>query len=87
MIDVGAGVERDLGVSSGVLKEAVFILETEGYNKYGVGIPQVTNPGKQTITTALCDKNIEYKDAINNLGDIKSVVNYSSDDGGGKHSI
>ena len=82
MIDVGAGVERDLGVSSGVLKEAVFILETEGYNKYGVGIPQVTNPGKQTITTALCDKDIEYKDAINNLGDIKSVVNYSSDDGG-----
>lgn len=82
MIDVGAGVERDLGVSSGVLKEAVFILETEGYNKYGVGIPQVTNPGKQTITTALCDKDIEYKDAINNLGNIKSVVNYSSDDGG-----
>lgn len=82
MIDVGAGVERDLGVSSGVLKEAVFILETEGYNKYGVGIPQVTNPGKQTITTALCDKDVEYKDAINNLGDIKSVVNYSSDDGG-----
>lgn len=82
MIDVGAGVERELGVSSGVLNEAIFILETEGYNKYGVGIPQVTNPGKQTITTALCDKDIEYKDAINNLGDIKSVVNYTSEDGG-----
>lgn len=82
MIDVGAGVERELGVSNGVLKEAIFILETEGYNKYGVGVPQVTNPGKQTITTALCDKDIEYKDAINNVGDIKSVVNYTSEDGG-----
>ena len=82
MIDVGAGVERELGVSSGVLKEAIFILETEGYNKYGVGIPQVTNPGKQTISTALCDKDVEYKDAINNVGDIKSVVNYTSEDGG-----
>ncbi len=82
MIDVGAGVERELGVSDGVLKEAIFILETEGYNKYGVGIPQVTNPGKQTISTALCDKDIEYAYAINNVGDIKSVINYTSEDGG-----
>lgn len=82
MIDVGVGVERELGVSDGVLKEAIFILETEGYNKYGVGIPQVTNPGKQTITTTLCEKDIEYAYAINNVGEIKSVVNYTSEDGG-----
>lgn len=82
MIDVGAGVERELGVSQGVLKEAIFILETEGYNVYGVGVPQVTNPGKQTITTALCNKDISYKEAINNPGDIQSVVNYTSEDGG-----
>lgn len=30
-IDVGTGVERQLGVSTGVLQEALFILETEGY--------------------------------------------------------
>lgn len=82
MLDVGAGVEGELGVSQGVLKEAIFILETEGYNVYGVGVPQVTNPGKQTITTALCNKDISYKDTINNLGDIQSVVNYTSEDGG-----
>ncbi len=50
MLDVGAGVDRELGCSQGTLKEALFILETEGYNVYGVGIPQVTNPGKQTNT-------------------------------------
>ena len=31
VLDVGAGVERELGVSQNTLKEALFILETEGY--------------------------------------------------------
>lgn len=81
MLDVGVGVERELGVSQNTLKEALFILETEGYNVYGVGIPQVTNKGKQTITTVLADKDKEYKDAYN-YGEIKSVGNYHSDDAG-----
>jgi DNA-binding FadR family transcriptional regulator len=29
ILDVGAGVERELGVSQNTLKEALFILETE----------------------------------------------------------
>ena len=33
-LDVGEGVEQQLGVSKGVLQEALFILETEGYNRY-----------------------------------------------------
>ena len=32
-LDVGEGVEQQLGVSKGVLQEALFILETEGYNR------------------------------------------------------
>ena len=32
-LDVGEGVEQQLGVSKGVLQEALFILETEGYRK------------------------------------------------------
>lgn len=82
MLDVGAGVERELGVSQNTLKEALFILETEGYNVYGIGIPQVTNPGKQTNTPVLTKPDIAYKDVYENMGDIKSVGEYHSIDGG-----
>ena len=82
MLDVGAGVEHELGVSEGTLKEALFILETRGYNLYGVGIPNVTNPGKQTITRVIADKDVEYADAYKNMGNIESVGQYHSTDGG-----
>ena len=82
MIDVGAGVEKELGISENKLKEALYILELEGYNVYGVGIPQVTNKGKQTTTKVLCKPETEYKDLYNNMGDIQSVGDYHSNDGG-----
>lgn len=82
MLDVGAGVERELGVSQNTLKEALFILETEGYNVYGVGIPQVTNPGKQTNTPVLTKPDTTYRDVYQNMGDIKSVGDYHSTDSG-----
>lgn len=81
MIDVGKGVEIELGCSQTTLNEALFILETRGYNVYGVGIPQVTNPGKQTTTKVLADKDKTYSDAYD-LGNIRSVGNYHSDDAG-----
>ena len=81
MLDVGAGVERELGVSKDTLNEALFILQTRGYNLYGVGIPQVTQMNKQTITAVLADKDVEYKDAFK-YGDIESVGDYHSTDGG-----
>lgn len=82
MIDVGVGVERELGVSRTKLEEALFMLEADGYSVYGVGVPQVTNPGKQTNTKVLCEPGIEYKDVYKNMGEIKSFGNYHSTDGG-----
>lgn len=82
MLDVGAGVEKELGVSANTLKEALFILETEGYNVYGVGIPQVTNKGKQTNTPVLTKPDVAYKDVYQNMGDIQSVGEYHSTDSG-----
>lgn len=86
MLDVGAGVERELGVSQNTLKEALFILETEGYNVYGVGIPQVTNPGKQTNTPVLTKPDVEYGYVYKNMGEIQSVGNYHSTDGGSSYT-
>lgn len=81
IIDVGAGVERELNVSREKLNQALYILEMEGYPVYGAGVPQATNPGKQTNIKVVCPPGTEHKD-IYNYEDIHSVNNYVSYDGG-----
>lgn len=81
-IDVGTGVERQLGVSTGVLQEALFILETKGYNRYGVGVPQVNDPKKRTITPVISVPEIDQREVYQNLDLVKSVGDYHSTDGG-----
>ena len=81
-IDVGTGVERQLGVSTGVLQEALFILETEGYNRYGVGVPQLNDPKKRTITPVISVPEIDQREVYQNLDLVKSVGDYHSTDGG-----
>lgn len=81
-IDVGAGVERELGITRTTLEEAIYILELEGKNLYGVGIPQVTNPGSQTNTKVLANPDISYGQLYKDMTMIKSIDDYHSTDGG-----
>lgn len=81
MIDVGTGVERELGISKEKLNQALYILEMEGYPVYGAGVPQVTNPGKQTNLKVLCPPGTEHKE-IYNYENINTVNDYISYDGG-----
>lgn len=81
-LDVGTGAERELGVSSGVLQEALFILETEGYNRFGVGVPQVNNPKNRTITPIISVPDIDQRQVYQDLSLVKSVGEYHSTDGG-----
>ncbi|MCM1532873.1 MAG: helix-turn-helix domain-containing protein [Ruminococcus flavefaciens] len=81
MIDVGTGVERELGISKEKLSQALYILEMEGYPVYGGGVPQVTNPGKQTNIKVICPPGTEHKD-IYNFENVHSVTDYVSHDGG-----
>jgi hypothetical protein len=81
MIDVGVGVERELGISKEKMKQALYILEMEGYEVYGGGVPQVTNPGKQTNIQVLCPPGTEHKE-IYDFGNVHSVREYVSHDGG-----
>lgn len=81
MIDVGTGVERELGVSKEKLNQALYILQMEGYEVYGGGVPQVTNPGKQTNIKVICPPGSEHKD-IYNFEDVHSVKDYISYDDG-----
>lgn len=85
MVDVGTGVERELGVSREKLREALYILEMEGYHTFGGGVPQVTNPGKQTNIKVLCPPDTEFKvnangkktsSAIYDFENVHSVKDY-----------
>lgn len=81
MIDVGIGVERELGVSRERLNEALKILKDEGYPVYGGGVPQVTNPGKQSNRKVLCAPGTEHKD-IYDYDKVQTLNDYRSDDDG-----
>lgn len=81
IIDVGVGVERELGISREKLNQALYILEMEGYPVYGAGVPQATNPGKQTNIKVIGPPGTEHKD-IYNYEDIHSIREYASHDDG-----
>ena len=81
MIDVGTGVERELNISKEKLKEALYILEREGYPVYKGGIPQATNPGQQTNQKVICPKGTEHKE-IYNFDQVHSVKEYITRDNG-----
>lgn len=81
MLDVGAGVERELGVSREKMKEALYILEREGWTVRSGRFEQATNPGKFTTQTVLCPPGTEYKE-IYDLARVHSVKEYISQDGG-----
>lgn len=85
VIDVGPGVELQLGVSANTLQEALYMLEREGYNRYGVGIAQPTDPSKRTTVQCICDPSIAYGDIYKNTDMIKQYKDtgeYHSTDGG-----
>lgn len=81
MIDVGTGVERQLNVSKEKLKQAIAMLEMEGYVEYGGRVDQVTNPGKKTTIKVLCKPGTEHKE-IYDFSKIKSIEDYISYDDG-----
>jgi len=83
MVDVGAGVELELNISREKLKEALYILELEGYPTYGGRIDQVTNPGKKTTIKAVCPPGTEHKEIFDTekLNSVKDyVVTYDGGD-------
>ena len=79
MIDVSSGVERYIGdgITKNTLKDALYYLEASGYEIYDGGLPQVTNPGQQTIVKVLGIPGTEYKD-IYQYDKVKSVQDFDT---------
>ena len=78
MIDVGKGVERELGISAEKLDQAIAILEAEGYPLYGGRVAQVTNDNQGTILKILCPPGTEHKE-IYEYDKINTAVDYRID--------
>ncbi len=82
-IDIGSGVEIDMHVSATRLKNAVTMLEEQGYTTHEVKVAQVSNPGKYTTVKVLAPPGTQWSDVIHNPDKIHTVSEYSRD--GGEH--
>ena len=82
MVDVGAGVERELNISKEKLDQALFILQAEGgYEVYGGRFAQVTNKGQMTTQRVLCKPGTKHNE-IYDLDRIQTLNDYISRDDG-----
>lgn len=81
MIDVGAGVEKMVGVTKDRFNTALAALKEEGYKVHSIFQPQVTVPGKFTPTKVLTKPNISKSDVERNRKDIRLITEYSNDHG------
>ena len=81
-LDVGDGIETYLfGVSKQRMDEALYILESEGYQIYTPKWNQPTNPGQKTTFKLLCPPGTEFSDARKPENMIPTSE-YMSTDGG-----
>lgn len=85
IIDIGEGVELELGITSSMLKQAIYNLEAQtGYYEGGIGVKNPTDPNfnHQTNVKVLCKDRDIYKEAYKDPQLIKSITDYYSEDGG-----
>ena len=81
-LDVGAGVERQLGISKEKLKNATKMLEDEGYVVQNIYLPQATNRNQKTTIKVLSKDDVTKKELYDNREKIRSVDGvYFEDDG------
>lgn len=80
-LDVGKGVELELGISPEKLRAAVKILEVEGYKTHLVDVPQVSNPSQFTTLKVLAPPGVTKSDINKDRTKIESVKIYYQDDG------
>lgn len=79
-LDVGAGVEQMLGISTTQLKNAIAKLESEGYTLERVQVDQLTTPNKTTFRV-LAPPGTTYADIVTNKENIQQIKEFSNDGG------
>lgn len=77
-VDVGLGIEQQLGISRTKLKASISLLEEEGYRTHRFDIEQV-GTGKKTNMMVLTKEDVTYPEILKNKNQIKMIDNYSED--------
>ena len=87
-LDIGSGVEVQLGTTDTRLKAAAAALESEGYRVVTIAIPQVSNPSQKTNMRVLvkADKNADIhdlrKDIYEHRNEVQSISGIYKEDNG-----
>lgn len=79
-IDIGKGVENQLGVSKGKLRSAVAILENQGYAVHTVQVDQIGTDTK-TLVKVLAPPGTQYRDIVQAKEKIRLPNETSTDNG------
>lgn len=79
-IDVGAGVERHIGISRTKLQTSIAMLKEEGYTVHYIPVEQL-GTGKKTTVMVLAKPGTTYSEVSKNRDKIKLVTDYSEDGG------
>lgn len=80
-LDIGPGVEKQLGITQTKLKTAVALLEDNGYKKTTFGIENVSNRDNKITISVLTKKDVPYAEIRSHLDQIKSPNDIYFDDG------
>ena len=79
-IDIGAGVENQIGISQTKLSTAVAVLQEEGYKIHYLKVKQL-GTGKETTIKVLSAPDVTYSEVARNRADIKQIQSFSEDGG------
>lgn len=79
-LDVGAGVEIQMGISAKKLKDAVSQLEQEGYYVHDIWVKRIDDPSRYT-TLKVVTKEPDINEVVKNQAQIRPIDKWS-DDGG-----
>lgn len=71
-LDIGEGVERQLGISDTQLKTAASMLEQQGYSVHTFKVPQPSNPTQKTTIKVLTDGSVDKSEVWKNRAHISS---------------
>jgi hypothetical protein len=79
-LDIGSGVENQLGMSSTKLSTAVAVLQEEGYKIHYLKVRQL-GTGKETTLKVLSGPDVSYSEVSKNRAQIKQIQHFTEDGG------
>lgn len=80
-IDIGPGVEKELGITRTQLDTAVAILKQEGYEVGNLYVEQLTNKNQKTTMSYVATPGTEKSELYSDLNKVKTIKEYSTDGG------